>query len=415
MTKKLWIAGLGPGGTAYITAETLQIIQQAEKVILRTEMHPAATGLSAMGISYESCDRFYESGGSFPEIYEKIAQYVIETAMMCASVCFCVPGHPLVAEDAVHLLLRKAKGLFTHDRSMEDDEETENEKDVYRDDISIEVLPALSFLDAAFVLLGLDPVQDNFTILDAAKLIDGDRTGILPLPAASCLFAQVYHQLIASELKLALLEALDPDAEIFILYHAGVDGEEELVRCPLAELDHFKDFDHLTSVFLPQKPNTGQRSWAEVAEKNRLNKEVAGVTSPAMEGAARYPLDPLVGVFRRLLGPEGCPWDREQTHTSLKPYLLEEANEALEAIDEKDMEHLREELGDVLMQIVFHCALAEMQGAFDINDVIDGITEKMIRRHPHVFGDAKADNPDEVAELWQKIKEEEKTNKNIEA
>ena len=122
----------------------------------------------------------------------------------------------------------------------------------------------------------------------------------------------------------------------------------------------------------------------------------------------RYPMDPLVEVFRRLLAPDGCPWDREQTHETLKPYLMEEAQEVLDAIDEKDMAHLQEELGDVLMQIVFHSALAETQGAFDINDVIAGITEKMIRRHPHVFGEEKADTPEAVAALWQKIKTAEK-------
>ena len=126
---------------------------------------------------------------------------------------------------------------------------------------------------------------------------------------------------------------------------------------------------------------------------------------------SNYPLDELVGVFRRLLEPGGCPWDRQQTHESLKPYLLEETNEALAAIDEKDMAHLKEELGDVLMQIVFHCVLAEERGDFDINGVIAGITEKMIRRHPHVFGNEKADNPEEVMRLWQKIKEEERAGK----
>ena len=124
--------------------------------------------------------------------------------------------------------------------------------------------------------------------------------------------------------------------------------------------------------------------------------------------SSRYPLDELVAVFRRLLGPDGCPWDRQQTHETLKPYLMEEANEVLAAIDENDMAHLQEELGDVLMQIVFHCALAEERGDFDMNDVIAGITKKMIRRHPHVFGDAKADSPEEVLRLWQQIKKEER-------
>ncbi|HOV42964.1 MAG TPA: MazG nucleotide pyrophosphohydrolase domain-containing protein [Syntrophothermus lipocalidus] len=100
----------------------------------------------------------------------------------------------------------------------------------------------------------------------------------------------------------------------------------------------------------------------------------------------KYPLDELVEVMDRLLGPGGCPWDREQTHASLTRYLIEEAYEVVDAIWQKDMDKLKEELGDVLLQVVFHSALARREEAFDINDVIKGVTEKMINRHPHVFG-----------------------------
>ena len=124
--------------------------------------------------------------------------------------------------------------------------------------------------------------------------------------------------------------------------------------------------------------------------------------------SSRYPLDPLADVFDQLLGESGCPWDRKQTHKSLKPYMLEEAAEAAEAIEQGNMGQLKEELGDVLLQVVFHSALASRRGDFDLNDVIAGVTDKLIRRHPHVFGDAKAENDEEVAELWYKIKAEEK-------
>ena len=365
---KLYIAGLGPGGAEKITMETLQAIKEAGKVILRTEIHPAAAGLTTMGITYTSCDHYYREGKSFEEIYGRIADFVIEEALNAETVCYCVPGHPLVAEETVALLLQKAgEGPDIH------------------------VLPAVSFLDSAFIMLGLDPVEENLTILDAAGLSSGGSGGLLPLPKTSCLFAQVYDPFIAGELKLALLEEAPPDAELLILHHAGVEGEEELILCPLAEMDHFRKFDHLTSVFLPLTASDGK--------SNRIASAAA---------FSEYPLDPLVDVFRRLLGPGGCPWDQKQTHETLKRYLLEEANEALEAIDEGDADHLKEELGDVLMQILFHCMLADQRGDFDLNGVIAGITEKMIRRHPHVFGNEKADSPEEVAVLWQKIKEEEK-------
>ena len=112
--------------------------------------------------------------------------------------------------------------------------------------------------------------------------------------------------------------------------------------------------------------------------------------------------DRLVEIMKRLR--EGCPWDREQTHRSLRPYLLEETYEALEALDEGCPEKLREELGDLLLQIVFHCEVARQAGEFDVRDVIAGICEKLIRRHPHVFGDAQAETPEDVTRNWARIK-----------
>ena len=121
--------------------------------------------------------------------------------------------------------------------------------------------------------------------------------------------------------------------------------------------------------------------------------------------------DKLVEVMKKLHAPGGCPWDREQTHESLKPYLLEETYEALEAIDSGSDEHLREELGDVLMQVVFHAEIADREGRFTINDVIEGIVEKLVRRHPHVFGDVTVESSDEVLVNWEEIKRREKREK----
>jgi len=116
----------------------------------------------------------------------------------------------------------------------------------------------------------------------------------------------------------------------------------------------------------------------------------------------------LVELMATLRGPEGCPWDREQTHKSIRPYLLEETYEVLEAIDSGDDEKLREELGDLLLQIVFHAQMAREEGKFDIYEVIDGIVKKLIRRHPHVFGQVKVRDSREVLENWEKIKKGER-------
>jgi len=118
--------------------------------------------------------------------------------------------------------------------------------------------------------------------------------------------------------------------------------------------------------------------------------------------------DDLVEVMKRLHAPGGCPWDREQTHESLKPYLLEETYEALEAIDSGSDSRLAEELGDVLMQVVFHAEIADREGRFTIDDVVQGIVDKLIRRHPHVFGDVTVDGSEEVLRNWEEIKRSEK-------
>lgn len=119
----------------------------------------------------------------------------------------------------------------------------------------------------------------------------------------------------------------------------------------------------------------------------------------------------LIEVVAELRSEHGCPWDREQTFESLKPYLLEESGEVLEAIDNQDMENLCEELGDVLYQVMIHSRIAEEKGLFTIDDVVDGVCEKMIRRHPHVFGDAVAKTPEESLNLWQAVKKQEKAKK----
>ncbi len=122
-----------------------------------------------------------------------------------------------------------------------------------------------------------------------------------------------------------------------------------------------------------------------------------------------YDFDRLVEIMARLR--KECPWDRKQTRESLRPYLIEEAYEVLEAIDENDPEKLKEELGDLLLQVVFHAEIAREKGEFDINDVIDFLCNKLIYRHPHVFGDVKVKDAEEVLENWEKLKKKEKNHK----
>jgi tetrapyrrole methylase family protein/MazG family protein len=118
--------------------------------------------------------------------------------------------------------------------------------------------------------------------------------------------------------------------------------------------------------------------------------------------------DELLGLIRRLRAPDGCPWDRAQTHRSLRKYALEEAREVCQAVDSEDMDALAEELGDLLLQVVLHAAIAEEEGAFGPDDVVRRLAAKLVRRHPHVFGDRAAATPDEVAALWATTKAAER-------
>ena len=197
---------------------------------------------------------------------------------------------------------------------------------------------------------------------------------------------QLYSSALASEVKLTLMESYPDDHQVVLVRAAGVRGSEEVLTIPLYELDR-QQTDHLTSLYVP--PLTG------------------GAVLKESEQFAQYTLDPLVEVMDSLLGPEGCPWDRKQTHQTLKKYLIEETYEVLDAIDEGNMHKLCEELGDLLLQIIFHAALAERSGKFTISDVIAEITEKMIRRHPHVFGDTRVKSAAEVLKNWESIKQEE--------
>lgn len=121
----------------------------------------------------------------------------------------------------------------------------------------------------------------------------------------------------------------------------------------------------------------------------------------------RYSFDDLVDIMSLLRSENGCPWDKEQTHESIKSNLIEEAYEALDAIEDKDIPHMREELGDVLLQVVFHSQIEREKGNFDVFNVCDDICKKLIRRHPHIFGEASAQNSDDVLKLWEAVKKQE--------
>ena len=347
------IVGLGPGPFGCLSLETWDVIRQAPKLLLRTAVHPTVEDLRSRGVDFTSYDTFYDQGEDFDSVYRAIADDVIEQARV-ADVVFAVPGSPMVAEKTVGLI-REAAGAVG---------------------LPIVVLPGMSFFELLCNRLGIDP-QQGLTLVDALEV------ETLPKDLATGLvITQVFSPLVASELKLALMERLPDEAPVIVARHLGLP-DESVTTVPLFELDRQAGFDHLTSVYAP----------------------------PASTGGERFELDPLVKVMSRLRSPDGCPWDIEQSHATLRRYIIEEVYEVLEAIDEQDPTHLCEELGDLLLQIVFHARMAEEAGDFSMQDVVDTVTEKLIRRHPHVFGDISVQDAAEVIVNWDAIKRREKKQK----
>lgn len=356
MPNSLTIVGLGPGSFGALSLEGYRALQKADKLFLRTERHPLVKDLKDRGIKYFSFDYIYDSSLNFDQVYANIAQQVVDACEDC-NVVYAVPGHPWVGESTVGLIveLAAAKG------------------------ITVQFTSSVSFLDDLFTVLQIDPCA-GIKIIDALQLSKHD-----PSPDTANLIMQVYNRLVAGDVKLKLMEFYPEDFPIQIVRAAGVKGEERKETIPLYELDRLDWIDHLTTVFIPPYPE-GRKVF-------------------------KYPLDPLVDVMSQLRGENGCPWDKEQTHQSLIPYILEEAYEVIEAIEEGDTEHLVEELGDLLLQVIFHAQLGWEDKKFDINDVIDIIVQKMIRRHPHVFGQVNVDNTEQVLKNWNAIKEKEQKQK----
>ncbi len=351
MTKKVVIIGLGAGDLDQLPFGVYKKLQQEKNLFLRTKEHPVVAELEKEGMQFQSFDRVYEKHDQFAEVYEEITEFLLAEAAK-APVTYAVPGHPLIAERTVQLLLERGP-----------ERETE-----------IEIGGGQSFLDAMFQSLAIDPIE-GFQLLDGTALVKEDL-----LLKSHTIIGQVYDAFVASDVKLTLMEKLPDEYEVYIVTAAG-SSEEVIKKVPLYELDREMELSNLTSVYVPP-----------VEDEQILYKDFRK----------------LRGIITELRGPNGCPWDKKQTHQSLKKYLIEESYELLEAIDNDDIDHMIEELGDVLLQVMLHAQIGEDEGYFSIDDVIEGLSSKMVRRHPHVFGDKTAENEEDVLRNWQEIKEQEK-------
>jgi tetrapyrrole methylase family protein / MazG family protein len=365
------VVGLGPAGPDLVTQAAVSLLAAAGesgRAILRTARHPAAVLFAGL----PTFDDRYESAATFEEVYAGIVETLVAAAEAEAPepIVYAVPGSPLVAERTVELLRGESR-------------------------VDIMVVPATSFLDLAWSALGVDPLAAGVRLVDAEAFGGVARDGRGPFLVAQC-----WSRHLLSEVKLALGEVVESfesagapepsSVQAVVLHHLGL--ADEVVRTvEWWQLDRTLEPDHLTSLWVPAL----QVSPAVVTAGDEVARLVA-----------------LMDTLRAR-----CPWDRVQTHATLMPHLVEECYEVLDALAElspvrpglpRQLDHLEEELGDLLFQIVFHARLASEVGAFDLAGVARRVHDKLVHRHPHVFRDAEAPDPSRVVSTWEEIKKKEK-------
>lgn len=340
------LLGLGPGDPQLLTRQAWQILAEADEVYLRTRQHLTVEGLPA-GLRIHSFDHLYREVESFEDVYGCIVEEVLALGRRPEGVIYALPGHPFVAEATGPEIARRARQVG----------------------IPVSLVEGLSFLDSVFSSLGVDPLPHT-AIVDALTLVQGHHPTFPP--DAPALIAQIYDRQIAAQAKINLM-AVYPDEHPVKLVHAAGSDDAVVEELPLYQIDRSEKIGLVTALYLPPLgPATSLESFQE--------------------------------IIAHLRAPEGCPWDREQDHQSLRPNLLEEAYEVVEAIDADDPEAMAEEFGDLLLQIVLHAQIASEYGEFTMADVIRGIHTKIVRRHPHVFGGETLDKAGDVIRNWERLK-----------
>lgn len=342
------IVGLGPGAPEHLTREAWQVLSDTDVVWLRTVHHPVISHLPE-SVVLRSFDDFYEEAESFTAVYKAIAERIM-ALVEDGDVIYAVPGHPLVGESSVLNILERAR----------------------KNEVKVRLVEGLSFIEPTLTALSVDALN-GVQIVDAVEVMALHHPPLNPDFAA--LIGQVYSRAVASEIKLTLMNQYPDEHRVALVEGAGTRAQE-VTWLPLYEIDR-RNSGLLTSLYVPPLPRAGsfERFQATVA---------------------------------RLRMPGGCPWDREQTHKSLRDNLLEETYEVLDAIDRGDDEALREELGDLLLQVVLHAQIAVEDGEFTMAEVVSGIDTKLKHRHPHVWGELAVKDAEEVTVNWEALKREER-------
>ena len=347
--EQLTIVTLGTGGEAFLTRQTENALRKAPQLVLRTARHPMADWLKGEGIAFDALDSLYDACEDFDEFNQKAAKKLLK---LCADspVCYAV------SDAAFDTTVAAVKQLAAEKQA------------------TITVLPGVSHASRC---LALTDASTAAVRLYAASEFDRAPHS----PEEALLLTELHSQACAGDCKLKLMTLLPEETPVTFIWGQEATGELQAKQIPLFELDRQKQYDHLTAVYVPGVSYL-QRS--------------------------RYNMNDLVQVVMRLRAPDGCPWDREQTHESILPDLLEESYEFIQATREEDIDHMYDELGDVLLQVAMQAEIAHEHGEFDLLDVTSAICGKMIERHPHVFGQVKADTSDQVLENWEALKRQQR-------
>lgn len=342
------IIGLGPGALDRVPEPVLDLLlDERTAVLVRTLHHPAAQELAERR-EITSCDDLYEASDHFADVYEAIAGRVLQAADD-GPVVYAVPGSPLVGEFAVRKLLDSAA--------------------------EVELIPAESFLDVILAEVGYDPLDRGLQILNGHELPD---PLIIDKPTV---IAHLDTQEVLADVAASLDRVIPEGSHVTMLANLG--ARDQIIRRSEPMAVDYTVAGLRTSLYVDVEPGG------------------------------------LIGAIRamRLLRRE-CPWDREQTHQSLAKYLVEETHELIDAIvhlgpEAEDLvayAAVEDELGDVLLSVLFHSAIAREAGVFDIDDVAEVLRRKLVRRHPHVFGDLEVSSAAEVKSNWDRIKADEVKN-----
>ncbi|MBQ8617419.1 MAG: MazG family protein [Clostridia bacterium] len=350
-THIITVAALGPDSGELLTMGALGAMKRADALVLRTKQHGAAQLLSEQGISFQTLDALYERCEDFDELCQKAAAALVKKALTCESLCYAVsePG-----SDATVRALSKA----------------------LPENVSLSVIGGVSLASiaaCAVIPFGVD--TENLRTVTALS-VDEIRV------QADCpqVITEIDNRYIASDVKIWLSDLFEDEMTVYFVENAAEPG---VTARPIAlcDLDRQAHYDHRTAVLVPR---------VSVYERSRATYE------------------DFVEVIARLRGPGGCPWDRAQTHHTLRQYMIEEACEAAEAMDGEDDEKIADELGDVLLQVVLNSCIGAEHRAFTDRDVTSMAARKMIKRHEHVFGQAKADSAQAVTSVWENAKKKER-------